>query len=148
MVPRFEDFFFPCLLCLSDGNIYTQELLRTYVIDYFKLTPEEAKVSRQKNVITRAMQPLLERRPCADIRHITDIRPGDCFLMCTDGILENMEDEDIRHIFSDASGDIQQKTELIINATAGNKDNHSAFIIHIEKVKDAGKSRWWNIFGL
>ena len=42
MVPRFEDFFFPCLLCLSDGNIYTQELLRTYVIDYFKLTHEEA----------------------------------------------------------------------------------------------------------
>lgn len=42
MVPKFEDFFFPCLLCLSDGNIYTQELLRTYVIDYFKLTPEEA----------------------------------------------------------------------------------------------------------
>lgn len=42
MVPKFEEFFFPCLLCLSDGNIYTQELLRTYVIDYFKLTPEEA----------------------------------------------------------------------------------------------------------
>ena len=37
-----KTFFFPCLLCLSDGNIYTQELLRTYVIDYFKLTPEEA----------------------------------------------------------------------------------------------------------
>lgn len=136
---------------MEETEILFQTVDHSLVNDLVKigeLTPEEAKVSRQKNVITRAMQPLLERRPCADIRHITDIRPGDCFLMCTDGILENMDDDDIRHIFSDASGDIQQKTELIINATTGNKDNHSAFIIHIEKVKDAGKSRWWNIFGL
>lgn len=38
MVPKFDDFFFPCLKCLSDGNIYTQKLLREYVIDYFKLS--------------------------------------------------------------------------------------------------------------
>lgn len=38
MVPKFDDFFLPCLQCLCDGNIYTQELLRKYVIDYFRLT--------------------------------------------------------------------------------------------------------------
>ena len=38
MVPKFDDFFFPCLQCLSDGKIYTQELLRKYAIDYFKLS--------------------------------------------------------------------------------------------------------------
>ena len=42
MIPKFDDFFLPCLQCLSDGNIYTQELLRTYVIDYFKLSTAEA----------------------------------------------------------------------------------------------------------
>ena len=117
-----------------------------------ELTPEEAKMSKQKNVITRAMQPLLERRPSADIRHITDIRTGDYFFMCSDGILENMEDEDIRNIFSDASGDIQRKAQLVIDATAGNKDNHSAFLIRIEKVSegysDTGNSKWWNRFRL
>ena len=117
-----------------------------------ELTPEEAKVSKLKNVITRAMQPLMERRPSADIRHITDIRTGDYFFMCSDGILENMEDEDIRNIFSDASGDIQRKAQLVIDATAGNKDNHSAFLIRIEKVSecssDTGNSKWWNRFRL
>ena len=117
-----------------------------------ELTPEEAKMSKQKNVITRAMQPLLERRPSAEIRHITDIRTGDYFFMCSDGILENMEDTDIRYMFSESAGDARKKVELIIKTTEGNKDNHSAFIIHIEKVCDeaegAGKSRWWNIFGL
>lgn len=38
MVPKFEEFFFPCLKCLSDGNIYTQDLLKKYVINYFNLS--------------------------------------------------------------------------------------------------------------
>ena len=38
MVPKFDEFFLPCLQCLSDGKIYTQELLRKYVIEYYNLT--------------------------------------------------------------------------------------------------------------
>lgn len=44
MVPKFEDFFFPCLLCLSDGNIHNQITLRKYVIDYFQLSEDDQKV--------------------------------------------------------------------------------------------------------
>ena len=42
MIPKFDNFFFPCLKCLSDGKIYTQELLRAYVVNYFKLSAEDA----------------------------------------------------------------------------------------------------------
>lgn len=42
MIPKFDNFFLPCLKCLSDGKIYTQELLRAYVVDYFKLSTEDA----------------------------------------------------------------------------------------------------------
>ena len=42
MIPKFDNFFLPCLKCLSDGKIYTQELLRAYVINYFKLSAEDA----------------------------------------------------------------------------------------------------------
>ena len=38
MVPKFEDFFYPCLNLLSDGNIYTQKTLRDYMINYFNLS--------------------------------------------------------------------------------------------------------------
>ncbi|MBE6240634.1 MAG: serine/threonine-protein phosphatase [Bacteroidales bacterium] len=99
-----------------------------------ELTPEEAKVSKQKNVITRAMQPSLERRPSADIHHVDDVQPGDCFFMCTDGILENMEDENICFIFSDKAGDDANKVNIIIRATEDNKDNHSAYFIRVEDV--------------
>jgi restriction system protein len=42
MIPKFQQFFLPCLKCLSDGKIYTQQLLRDYVVDYFKLSPTDA----------------------------------------------------------------------------------------------------------
>lgn len=101
-----------------------------------EMTPEEAKVSSQRNVITRAMQPNLERRPFADIHHVTDIEPGDYFFMCTDGILEHMEDENVQYIFSDAAGDLQKKSDLIVSATAENRDNHTAYLIRLEEVED------------
>lgn len=44
MVPKFDEFFLPCLQCLSDGKIYTQELLRNYIINYFKLTDTDINV--------------------------------------------------------------------------------------------------------
>lgn len=42
MIPKFDNFFLPCLQCLNDGNIHSQESIRNYVINYFKLTAAEA----------------------------------------------------------------------------------------------------------
>ena len=41
MVPKFEEFFLPCLKCLSDGKIYTQQILRDYIINYFHLSESD-----------------------------------------------------------------------------------------------------------
>ena len=100
-----------------------------------ELTPEEARHSKQKNVITRAMQPCMEKRPKADIYTTADIRPGDYFLMCSDGILEQMDDdESIKFIFSRRGGDDSRKVDMLIKATAQNNDNHSAIIVHVTDV--------------
>ena len=100
-----------------------------------ELTPEEAKVSPQKNIITRAMQPHMERQPKADIHHVTDIKPGDYFYLCSDGMLEEMEDANIRFNFSDMNGDDENKVQVLTNATIDNRDNHTALIIHILDVE-------------
>lgn len=100
-----------------------------------ELTPEEAKTSKQRNVITRAMQPNMERRSRADIAHGNDIRPGDYFLLCSDGILEQMEDDNLKFIFSDKAGDIERKIEILIKVTADNHDNHSAVLVRIDDVE-------------
>lgn len=101
-----------------------------------ELTPEEAKQSKQKNIITRAMQPKMERHPKPDIYHTTDIKPGDYFYMCSDGMLEQMEDENLLFNFSEATGDDENKIKILTQATSQNLDNHSAIIIHVLDVID------------
>lgn len=101
-----------------------------------ELTPEEAKQSKQKNIITRAMQPKMERRPKPDVYHTVDIKPGDYFYMCSDGMLEQMEDENLLFNFSEATGDDKNKVKILTQATSQNLDNHSAIIVHILDVID------------
>lgn len=99
-----------------------------------ELTPEQAKTSNQRNVITRAIQPNMGRRSRADIAHISDIRPGDYFMLCSDGILEQMEDDNLKFIFSDKGGDARSKIDMLIKVTAANHDNHTAILVHITDV--------------
>lgn len=98
-----------------------------------ELTPEEAKTSRQKNVITRAVQPHQETRTKADCLNITDLKEGDYFYMCSDGMLEQAEDEEIVNILSLQRPD-EEKIKILIGTTKNNKDNHSAHLIRIKKV--------------
>ena len=102
-----------------------------------ELTPEEAKTSKQRNIITRAMQPNMGRRSRADIYHTSDIRPGDYFMLCTDGILEQMEDDNIKFIFSEKVASAQQKVDMIIKVTEENSDNHSAILVRVTDVEGA-----------
>ena len=101
-----------------------------------EMTPEEAKTSNQRHVITRAMQPMMDRRPRADVYHTSDIRKGDYFYLCSDGMLEVMEDDNIRFIFSENRGDDDTKVNILTRATSQNKDNHTAIIVHILDVID------------
>lgn len=114
------------ILHMTQDHSLVNDLLRVG-----ELTEEEAKTFPRRNVITRAMQPGMSPRPRADIFTTADIRPGDYFYLCSDGMLENMEDSNIRFNFSDMAGDALTKVEILRKATASNSDNHTAFIVHI-----------------
>ena len=100
-----------------------------------EITEEEAKHHPQKNVITRAMQPCQEHRAKADIAHLTDIQPGDYFYMCSDGMLEEASDENILNIITKPNVTDEEKLEMLRKVTEDNKDNHTAHLIHINKVE-------------
>jgi protein phosphatase len=98
-----------------------------------EMTEEEAKHSSQKNVITRAMQPHQAKRTKADVAILTDIHEGDYFYMCSDGMLEISEDEDIVNVLSMNVSD-QEKVEILRGVTKDNSDNHTAHLIRISSV--------------
>lgn len=98
-----------------------------------ELTYEEMKTFPQKNVITRAMIAGDRNHPKPDVIHISEIQPGDYFYICSDGMLEQMEDEELLDVFS-ANVREEEKRQMLISETSDNKDNHSAYIVHIKEV--------------
>lgn len=104
-----------------------------------EISLDEMRTSTQKNIILKAMQPHQSERTDATIVHIDDVEPGDYFYLCTDGMLEQMDDAMIMSIFADASTTDEQKRQQLIDATAGNADNHSAYLVHVKDMMEDRK---------
>ena len=99
----------------------------------------------RKNVILRAMQPFQTDRVEPTLVHITDIRPGDYFYLCSDGMLEQMEDDEILAIVSDPTKTEEQKVQEFIKRTSQNSDNHTAYLVKIaEVINEAGDEAYLN----
>ena len=122
------------------GVLY-QSRDHSLVFDLFQtgeISYEEMATHPQKNIITRAMTPGLENRTHPDIIHITDVQQGDYFYICSDGMLEQMDNDELVSLFS-LSVSNEEKRQQLISATVQNKDNHTAWIIQIKNViKETG----------
>src|SRR5258708_11579516 len=61
-------------------------------IDSGVITPQQARQSQNKNLVTRALgiDPIVE----AEI-HDYDTQPGDIYLLCSDGLCDMVSDDDI-----------------------------------------------------
>lgn len=94
----------------------------------------EDLTTHKKNVITRAVMPGQDTPFKADIAHAADVKPGDYFMLCSDGMLEQMTDEELTDLLS-ADWSNEQKREQLKERTKENKDNHSAVIIQISDVE-------------
>lgn len=121
---------------LNGGGLLFQSRDHSLVYDLYQsgeIAYEEMRTSPQKNIITRAMQPGEDNRVRADIVHITNVQPGDYFYLCTDGMLEEMENDELVDILSSNQTD-EAKRQQLIEATKNNHDNHSAYLIHVKEV--------------
>lgn len=100
-----------------------------------ELTEEEARNFTQKNVITRAMQPKLQRRYKAEIYNIDDVQEGDFFFICCDGVLEQLSNERLGTIIAEESLSDGDKIAAIKSVCDGKtKDNYSCWLIPVNEV--------------
>lgn len=100
-----------------------------------ELTEEEARTFPRKNVITRAMQPGLDRPFRADTTLLTDVKAGDYFFMCCDGILEQLTDEQLVKILEDSALTEKEKLDAIYDTCFGRtRDNFTCILIPVKEV--------------
>ena len=130
----------PSLVNVENGlsGIVYQSADHSLVNDLIRageLTEEEARNFTQKNVITRAMQPNLERRYKAEIYNIDDIQDGDFFFICCDGVLEQLSNEKLGSIMAEESLSDADKIAAIKSICDGKtKDNYSCWLIPVNEV--------------
>lgn len=103
------------------------------------LCEEDAKTFPQRNVITRAVQPHQEYPSKASYSVLTDIRKGDVFFLCCDGVVEKLDNNDLcSYLLSEKSLE-ERLTEVEKECMdRDTRDNNTAYLIEVVDV-DGGE---------
>ncbi len=125
---------------IGDSRFYhMRDELRQITVDHSlveemvksgEIHKEEMRTHPNKNIITRALGTDTSVRPdCFEI----GVREGDVLLLCSDGLNNMLEDNQIRKILQEHRGYIEQAgRELIRRANeAGGRDNISVILIEV-----------------
>ena len=99
-------------------------------LDSGLITPEEAKLSQNKNLVTRALgiDPSVEPEV-----HVYETQPDDTYLLCSDGLSDMVEDEEIRLTLITLKSNPNLTVQQLVQAANdnGGRDNISAMLIRV-----------------
>ena len=126
------------ILWKSEDHSLVQELVKRG-----EITAAEARSHPNKNIITRSLN-ALNTNNAVDFHEITDCINNDYFLLCTDGFLEQVDDN---MLFSVLSNDQQKDKakDFLALCEGKTKDNFSMYLIKVtdadsEPTKSQGRS--------
>src|SRR5690348_3727864 len=110
---------------LTEDHSLVNELLKSG-----KLSEEEAQVHPQRSVITRAVG----TDPDVDVDGFTiEAEEGDVFLICSDGLSDMVEDEEILEVVHQHRDDLDKAVKALVQAAnrGGGEDNITAVAFRI-----------------
>jgi PPM family protein phosphatase len=115
---------------LTEDHSLVAELVRSG-----KLSPEEAETHPQRSVITRA----LGTDPDVDVDTFSvEARPGDLFMICSDGLTSMVDDEVILRTVEKDRNDLQAAAKALIRAAnkGGGEDNITIVFFEIGEAEE------------
>jgi PPM family protein phosphatase len=100
------------------------------LVDRGFYSQEEAQRSTNRNYVTRALG--VEANVEVEVQEV-DVQKGDYFLMCSDGLPDMVEDEDIHLTISTFNNDVKTIGEQLIKLTNdnGGRDNVSVVLVRV-----------------
>ena len=109
-------------------------------LDSGLITPEEAKLSQNKNLVTRALgiDPTVEPE-----LHVYETQVDDTYLLCSDGLSDMVEDEEIRLTLITLKSNPNLTVQQLVQSANdnGGRDNISAMLIRV--AEPYGVARGW-----
>ena len=110
-------------------------------IDSGLITKEDARSSHNKNLVTRAVgiDPEVE----AEI-HSHEVLEGDIFLLCSDGLNDMIEDDEIQMTLIALRSNLDLTAQQLIQAAndAGGRDNISVMLVKVMKSYAVERGFW------
>jgi protein phosphatase len=99
-------------------------------IDGGMISAEDARQSRNKNLVTRAVG--IDADVVPEI-HVHDVLVGDIYLLCSDGLNDMVEDEDIQSTLYAMQGNLPLAVEQLIQMANdnGGRDNVSVMLVKV-----------------
>ena len=110
---------------LTEDHSLVNELLKSG-----KLSQEEAQVHPQRSVITRAVG----TDPDVDVDGFTiEAEEGDIFLICSDGLTDMVDDEEILELVAENRDDLDKAVKALVAAAnrGGGEDNITAVAFRV-----------------
>jgi serine/threonine protein phosphatase PrpC len=130
---------------LRDGQL--EQLTRDHSflqeqIDAGLITVEQARNSQDRNLVTRAMG--VEAEVEVEI-HLHDVRTGDLFLLCSDGLTEMLSDRRIAAELTGALNDLDVVCQTLIDAAndRGGMDNISVALVAVDEYGESKPPTGW-----
>jgi protein phosphatase len=111
-------------------------------IDSGMITREAARRSQNKNLVTRALG--IEPEVEAEI-HTYDVRPGDLYVLCSDGLNDMVEDEDIELTLNAMGSNLPLAANQLVQMANdnGGRDNVSVVLVRVNRDFPAAET-WLN----
>ena len=110
-------------------------------IDSGLITKEDARSSHNKNLVTRALgiDPDVE----AEI-HSYDVQEGDIYLLCSDGLNDMIEDDEIQMTLIALRSNLDLTAQQLVQAAndAGGRDNVSVMLVRVMKNFGVERGFW------
>ncbi|HEX7454556.1 MAG TPA: Stp1/IreP family PP2C-type Ser/Thr phosphatase [Gallionella sp.] len=101
-------------------------------IDCGMISVENARHSQNKNLVTRAVG--IDAEVIPEI-HLHDVQVGDIYLLCSDGLNDMVEDDDIQCILYAMQGNLVLAAEHLIQTANdnGGRDNVSVILVKVKQ---------------
>ncbi len=112
---------------LTEDHSLLQEQLRSGLI-----TPEQAKYSNNKNLVTRALG--IDAEVELEVREF-NVEVGDIYLLCSDGLTDLVDDEEIELTLQSLNTNLELAANQLIQMANdyGGKDNVSVILVRVLK---------------
>lgn len=120
---------------LTEDHSLLQEQMRTGLI-----TAEQAKLSNNKNLVTRAVG--IDSAVELEL-HEYDVEVGDIYFLCSDGLSDMVEDEDIHATLAALSSNLEMAAHQLVQMANDNGGNDNISVILAKVHKPFAVERSW-----